>query len=272
MDSFHHFVIKAEDIPATCFLSEGQPVPCELTWINRGTDRHLNPQSVELLTRTLFKPRPSPSVANLRQSAGLRVSFETEHDRNVFARSFNEACEQFHGNREFMLGTACADVEEAEQHIARLRKRGIPASAISVLGLSGSDLLKASRTEGHSPKSVAVATAGGGMLGALSGVAMLALVPGFGLVAATGAVAAMAIPSMACLGGIFGATGGAIARMLSDPDVEGRGPVNLMGELRQGNVVVLVDKRFLPWGGGKDPDSALELIMAPAAEGQASRA
>ena len=61
--------------------------------------------------------------------------------------------------------------------------------------------------------------AGGGVAGALLGVAALAI-PGVGPLAAAGAIAASAVPTAAGVGAAAGATAGGLAPMLSDHEVD----------------------------------------------------
>lgn len=96
--------------------------------------------------------------------------------------------------------------------------------------------------DGASKGSVAAAVAGGGVVGALLGVAALA-VPGVGPLAAAGAIAASAVPTGAGVGAAVGATGGAIARMLGDHDVEGRDAEYYEEHINRGGIFVSVDTR-----------------------------
>src|SRR6516165_151735 len=87
----YHYVVPAlelnllPDIPAD-FLK-----PVHLEWINRGTDRHLQPMTVTMLVRTLYSSnRLSKSVQHLHASAGLRLRFASAHDRRPSNRFVNE--------------------------------------------------------------------------------------------------------------------------------------------------------------------------------------
>lgn len=91
--------------------------------------------------------------------------------------------------------------------------------------------------------SVAAAVAGGGIAGALLGIGMLIIVPGLGAVAAAGAIAG-SVSSVASLSGIFGATGGAMVKMLTDHDVDGREANYYERQIRRGRVFVSVDTRI----------------------------
>ncbi|MBT8389538.1 MAG: hypothetical protein KJP13_07820, partial [Altererythrobacter sp.] len=68
-------------------------------------------------------------------------------------------------------------------------------------------------------------------------------VPGVGPLAAAGALAASAIPSVASVSGIIGATGGAVAKMLTDHDVDGVMAEYYDRQIKRGKVFVSVDQR-----------------------------
>jgi len=82
----------------------------------------------------------------------------------------------------------------------------------------------------------------GGVAGALLGVAALAI-PGVGQLAAAGAIAASAVPTAAGVGAALGATGGAIARMLSEHDVGDYDAAFYEERIQSGDVFVSVDTR-----------------------------
>ncbi len=98
-------------------------------------------------------------------------------------------------------------------------------------------------SEGHSRLSVAGAVAGSGVAGAVLGVALLAI-PGVGQLAAAGAIAASAVSSVATVSGIIGAAGGAIAKMLTDHDVDGVSASYYQQQIRRGKIFVSVDIRI----------------------------
>lgn len=85
------FVIKAEELPALNRIGADFPRPQALEWIDRGRDTKLRPTTIEMLVRTLFRDTPSPSVKRLHHSAGLRVVFRSESDRQLFATMFRKA-------------------------------------------------------------------------------------------------------------------------------------------------------------------------------------
>ena len=135
------------------------------------------------------------------------------------------------------------DRAEAKRAVAELRNAGIPDSAISLIGRPDDDLATDSdREEGHSKSGIAAGVAGGGVAGALLGVAALAI-PGVGPLAAAGAIAASAVPTAAGIGAAVGATGGALAKMLTDHEVEGTDAEYYEEHLQKGGVFVSVDTR-----------------------------
>ena len=80
----------------------------------------------------------------------------------------------------------------------------------------------------------------GGLAAAALGTAILVL-PGIGPVAVAGALVASAVSSVATASGIIGATGAAMATMLSDRDVEDVASNHLEEQLRRGRIFVSVD-------------------------------
>ena len=139
------------------------------------------------------------------------------------------------------------DREDARQAVAELRDAGIPEGAISIVGRPDGDgnSISDGDDQGASKGSVAGAVAGGGVAGALLGVAALAI-PGVGPLAAAGAIAASAIPTAAGVGAAVGATGGAIARMLGDHEVDREDAEYYEQHIQRGGIFVSVDLREAP--------------------------
>ncbi|TNE48176.1 MAG: hypothetical protein EP341_08835 [Sphingomonadales bacterium] len=237
----HAYVIKAEDILAANYLDDDAPRPVRVEWINRGTDQVLRPTTSNMLLRTLFQPVDTPSIQRLHDSSGLRVVLESESDREAFAHAFAQAQKREAETKEHVVTAIFENRDAAEQAVARLHEAGLPVEAISLLfkasAFSDPELFQ---TEGHSTLSIAGAMAGSGVAGALFGLAVLA-VPGVGPVAAAGALAGTAITSVASFGGIVGATGGAIAKMLTDHDVDGVTAALYDQQIKRGKVFVSVD-------------------------------
>jgi hypothetical protein len=133
------------------------------------------------------------------------------------------------------------DRASAERALSELRTAGVPDSAISLLGRpdEAADESEA-HADGASKGSVIASVAGGGVAGAILGVAALAI-PGVGPLAAAGAIAASAVPTGAAVGAAVGATGGAIARMLTDHDVDGKDADYYEERIQDGGTLVSVD-------------------------------
>ena len=238
------FVIKAEELPALNYLSANHPRPLLMEWINRGTNQKMRPTTIDLLLRTLDQTEPSPSVMRLHESSGLRVIFGSSKDRDQFATAFAGARASMNVKRQYLVASIFHDLEGAERAVAELRAAGVPNEAISLLRRAGEySFTDGENWRGHSRRSVAAAVAGGGVAGALLGIGILAMIPGVGPVAAAGAIAA-SLSSVASIGGIFGATGGAMAKMLTDHDVDGREANYFEKQIRMGRVFVSVDTRL----------------------------
>ncbi len=235
------FVIKAKELGALNYLQRGHPRPQSLTWINRATDQKMNRSNVEMLMRTLFSGSKTASVARLHETAGLRVAFEEERDRLAFARAFDLACEIHRQRQRSHLTAVFENPELAETGFRELTEAGIGSRAISILWRAG-QFMESNHDypPGHSKWSVTAATTGGGLAGAIFGITLLA-VPGLGAVAAGGAIVAQALTAMGIVGGSLGATGGAIAKMLTDLDVDDREASYFEMQIRRGRVFVSVD-------------------------------
>jgi len=238
------YVIKPEELAALNYLAPNHPRPSTVEWINRGTDQKLRPSSVDMLLRTLFQAVPSPSVVRLRESAGLRVIFKTARERDLFASAFAAAKSHETDIRHHLVTAIFNDRQYAERAVSELKDTGIPDGAISLLWQASQFLdMDVKWREGHSKLSVASAVAGGGIAGAMLGVAILA-VPGIGPIAAAGAIASSAFSSVGAVGAAIGATGGAIARMLTDHDVDGVSATYYEQQIRRGKIFVSVDTRI----------------------------
>jgi hypothetical protein len=235
------FVVRAEDLAALNYLRTGHPRPRRLTWINRGTDQPLRPTTVQMLLRTLFRGETSPSVSKLHRESGLRISFAEPAARDEFARCFTHAFAVEKKRRRQELTAIFDRPEAAERAFKTLTEAGVSARSISLLWRAGQYLeTNADEPRGHSRFSVAAASAGGGLAGAIFGVTLLAI-PGLGVIAAGGAIAAQVAAAMGAFGGIMGATGGAFARMLTDLDVEDRAVSYYEAAITKGKVFVSVD-------------------------------
>jgi hypothetical protein len=238
------FVIKAVELPALNYLAPGHPNPRRVEWINRATDQILRRSSVDMLLRTLFRDVDTPSVIRLHQFAGLRAIFGTSKERDSFGSAFAKARAVNTAGTRHYVTTIFDGRDQAERAVLELKNAGIPDSCISLLWLAGQFMDPDVRwSEGHSKLSVARVVAGGGVAGAMLGVGLLAI-PGVGPVAAVGAIAASALSSVATVSGVIGAAGGAIAKMLTDHDVDGVSATYYQQEIRRGKIFVSVDMRI----------------------------
>lgn len=236
-------MIKPEELAALNFLPPDHPRPQEVEWINRGTNQKLRRSSVDMLLRTLFRDVLSPSVVRLHRSSGLRTVFRTDRERERFAAAFADARAQERAGSLNLVTAMFNDRQTAERAVSELREAGIPDRSISLLWRASQFAdTNVKWVEGHSKYSVASAVAGGGVAGAMLGVALLA-VPGIGPVAAAGAIASSAFSSVAAVSAAIGATGGAIARMLTDHDVDDVAAAYYEQQIRRGKIFVSVDTR-----------------------------
>ncbi|MWV28933.1 hypothetical protein [Aurantiacibacter rhizosphaerae] len=236
------FVIKSDQLIALNYLPDVCPVPVSAEWIDRGTDRNLSPSRVEQLLRTYHRKDPSPSVLRLRETAGIRAIFGIEHERNLFARAFADACARQEADRQRFLTAIYPAIADAQQAVDALVNAGVDQDAIAMLWNANRymdpDL---ALPAGHSKGRVIGNVSAGGLAAAALGTAIL-IVPGIGPVAVAGAAVASALSSVATASGIIGATGAAMATMLSDDDVEDVAANHLEEQLRRGRIFVSVDK------------------------------
>lgn len=237
------YVVKAADLSALYYLDTAHPRPRRLEWINRGTDQKLRQSTIDMLLRTMFRETHTPSVQRLHDSAGLRAEFRSERERDGFARAFEEARSKLKENKDFILTSVFEQLEAANSAVQAIQAVGVPDDAISLVWRASNYFDKGYEPpKGHSMADVAAGVVGGGLAGALFGMAVL-FVPGVGPVAVAGALTASAFGSVAGVSGVIGATGSAIAKMLSDHDVDGLEIGFYEQEIRRGKVFVSVDTR-----------------------------
>ena len=242
-DNLPAYVVKAADLSALYFLDTAHPRPRRLEWINRGTDQKLRQSTIDMLLRTMFRETHSPSVMKLHDSAGLRAEFRSERERDSFARAFEQARGKLKETKDVILTTVFDQLEAANAAIVAIKDIGVPEEAISLVWRASKYLDTAYEPpKGHSIADVTAGVVGGGIAGALFGVAVL-FVPGVGPVAVAGALTGSALGSVAGVSGVIGATGSAIAKMLSDHDVDGLEIGFYEQEIRRGKVFVSVDTR-----------------------------
>jgi hypothetical protein len=238
------YVVKAQDLSALNCLASDHPRPQLVEWINRGTNQKLRPSSVEMLLRTLYRDVAPPSVVKLQRSAGLRMVFRSDHDRDNFASAFQEAKERSLTSENHLVSAIFADRASAERAVQRLKSAEIPQNSIALLWrLSQFVNTDGEWEDGHSKRSVVGAVAAGGVAGALIGTAVM-LIPGVGPVAVAGVIATTALSQVAAVSAAIGSTGGAIARMLTDHDVDGVSASFYEQQIRRGKIFMAVDTRI----------------------------
>lgn len=147
---------------------------------------------------------------------------------------------------------------EAEQAVRELRARGVPDSALSIIGRSeGKTTARdgsgdvTSEAGGDAIKGAL----GGAGVGALLGIAALAI-PGVGPLAAAGAIAAGAIPEAAAIGAGVGALTGGLTGLLKDHGVSDDDATYYEKRINQGGTFVSVD----PSEAGLSAGEAQELL------------
>lgn len=135
---------------------------------------------------------------------------------------------------------------EAERAVSELRAAGVRESALSVIARRDSgqgDYGGANTHEAKEKGEGALKGAlGGGAVGALLGIAALAI-PGVGPLAAAGAIAASAVPEAAAIGAGAGALAGGLTGLLTKHGVSEEDAHYYEGRINDGGVFVSVDTR-----------------------------
>lgn len=130
---------------------------------------------------------------------------------------------------------------EAERAISELRSAGVDNDAISIIGRDGDDLADGHVDgDGKEPTSFIAKAAAGSGIGALLGVAALAI-PGVGPLAAAGAIAAAAVPGAALTGTAVGAAAGGLGDLLSKHGVSDEDSRYYDERVNNGGIFVSVD-------------------------------
>ena len=133
---------------------------------------------------------------------------------------------------------------EAERAIQELRSLGVSNDAISVVGRDEGGISDThsdgSVDDGREPASFIAKAAAGSGLGALLGVAALAI-PGVGPLAAAGAIAASAVPGAALTGTAVGAAAGGLGDLLSKHGVSDDDSRYYGDRINDGGIFVSVD-------------------------------
>ncbi len=133
---------------------------------------------------------------------------------------------------------------EAEAAVQELRSAGVDTAALSVVG---HDEGRTTATDGSGEvvdddagKDAAKGALGGAGLGAILGIAALAI-PGVGPLAAAGAIASSAIPGAAAIGAGVGAVAGGVSGYLKDHGVSDEDASYYENHINEGGIFVSVD-------------------------------
>lgn len=133
---------------------------------------------------------------------------------------------------------------EAETAVRELRQAGVPDSALSVIARhegAGGDYGGASTHEvKEKGEGLIKGAVGGAGVGALLGIAALAI-PGVGPLAAAGAIASTAIPEAVAIGAGAGALTGGLTGLLTKHGVSDEDARYYEGRIHEGGVFVSVD-------------------------------
>ena len=148
---------------------------------------------------------------------------------------------------------------QAEAAVNELRAEGVDTAKVSLIGRD-EDGGAARMTDGDGESSEGVGDAvkgalGGAGLGAILGVAALAI-PGVGPLVAAGAIASTAIPGAAAIGAGVGAVAGGVTGMLTDHGVGDEDANYYEGRINEGGVFVSVDAD----DGDVSPDTVREIF------------
>ncbi|HYJ53596.1 MAG TPA: hypothetical protein VEW04_10545 [Allosphingosinicella sp.] len=133
---------------------------------------------------------------------------------------------------------------EAETAVRELRQAGVRDTALSVIarreGADGDYGDAETHEVGETTEGLIKGALGGAGVGALLGIAALAI-PGVGPLVAAGAIATSAIPGAAAIGAGVGAVAGGITGMLTEHGVSDEDATYYEGRINDGGVFVSVD-------------------------------
>jgi hypothetical protein len=152
---------------------------------------------------------------------------------------------------------------EAERAISELRSAGVRDSALSIVhqqdGKNTTSDGSGSTTDddGGNKSGLVKGLIGGGAVGAVLGIAALAI-PGVGPLAAAGAIAASAVPEGAAIGAAVGAAGGGLSGYLSKHGVSDDDAGYYEERINSGGVFVSVDTS----DAGIDAERAREILYS----------
>ena len=153
-------------------------------------------------------------------------------------------------NQNHIVSAVFDSHSEAERAVRELREAGVSDSALSVVGRhEGKTQVSdgGGNTTDHKDGTGGLVKGliGGGAVGALLGIAALAI-PGVGPLAAAGAIAASAVPEGAAIGAAVGATAGGLSGFLKNHGVSSEDASYYEGRINDGGIFVSVDTRETP--------------------------
>lgn len=131
------------------------------------------------------------------------------------------------------------DYSEAERAVSQLRSAGVDNSKISVIGQDDKGRTTETHGDGEKVASVASKAAAGAGVGALLGVAALAI-PGVGPLVAAGAIAEAAVGGAALTGTAVGAAAGGLSGLLTKHGVSNEDAGYYEDRINKGGVFVSV--------------------------------
>ena len=148
---------------------------------------------------------------------------------------------------------------EAEAAARELREAGVPDSALSVIAKRQDETGEYGDADTHEVKEkgegALKGALGGGAVGALLGIAALAI-PGVGPLAAAGAIAAGAMPEAAAIGAGLGALAGGLSGLLAKHGVSEEDATYYEDRINSGGVFLSVDTS----AAGIDAERATEIL------------
>ena len=148
---------------------------------------------------------------------------------------------------------------EAEAAARELRDAGVPDSALSVIARRQEDSGDYGDAETHEVKEkgegALKGAIGGGAVGAILGIAALAI-PGVGPLAAAGAIASGAIPEAAAIGAGAGALAGGLSGLLTKHGVSEEDAGYYEERINNGGIFLSVDTR----AAGISADQARDIL------------
>jgi hypothetical protein len=151
---------------------------------------------------------------------------------------------------------------DAESAVSELRQAGIGDSSLSIIARHSGQATTSDGSGDYSEANddasdAAKGALGGAGVGALLGIAALAI-PGVGPLAAAGAIASSAIPGAAAIGAGVGAVAGGLTGVLTNHGVSEADAQYYEGRINDGGVFVSVDTSGA--GAGADADTARNIL------------